>query len=200
MNETLTTFTDITSLMKGGINRLAQVATVNNTEGTIDLHTTRTIKSENKLSRKKMSTKTWEKLKEAIPSSTIPPKHILTEDHKSCKILEIVQSTSYEYSAVTYRPAKAIENFNEINFELSDSPIRPFKRMKSEEAKEIVIEQLSRTEICLASDPTPTGPTVNPLSRLFLNLDTISIPLQSASLSYIYDQAIRWKMNLTHQH
>lgn len=199
INETLTTFTDISSLMKSGINKLEQVATVNNSDCSIELHTPRTNKSENKLKRV-MSKRTWDRLKESIPSNTIPPTHILTEDHKSCKILEIIQTTNNEYSAVPYRPITTNQNFNEINFEISDSPIRPFKRLKSEEEKEIVIEKLSRSELCLAPDPTPTGPTVNPLSRLYLSLNNISIPLQNTSLTFIYDQAIRWKMKLPHQH
>ena len=126
--------------------------------------------------------------------------HILTEDHKSSKILEITATTNNEYSAVTYRPATANEALNENIFEISNSPIRPFKRTKKEEEKEVVIEQLSTTELCLAPDPKPSGPTVNPLSRIYLLLNDTSIPLQNASLSYIYDQAIRWKMKLHHQH
>jgi hypothetical protein len=199
LSETLTTFTDNTYLMKHGLSKLSQVASINSDDGSICLHSPQTIKSGNRLNRAMRKT-TWDEIKEKIPKETIPPKHILTEDHKSRKILEITPSSSTEYSAITYRPRQTDESPNEDIFNLSDSPLRPFKRNKLEEEKEINTEKISSHEICLAPDPTPEGPTDNPLSRIMICPGDVAIPLQNTELSYIYDQAIRKKLKLPHQH
>jgi hypothetical protein len=199
LSETLTTFTDNTYLMKHGLSKLSQVASINPDDGSICLHSPQTIKSGNRLNRAMRKT-TWDEINAKIPKETIPPKHILTEDHKSRKILEITPSSSTEYSAITYRPRQTDESPNEDIFNLSDSPLRPFKRNKLEEEKEINTEKISSHEICLAPDPTPEGPTDNPLSRIMLCPGDVAIPLQNTELSYIYDQAIRKKLKLPHQH
>jgi putative protein kinase ArgK-like GTPase of G3E family len=91
MGKTITTFTDISQLMREGINKVTQVASINKDDERISLHTPRTVKSENKLARV-LSKKYWNMLNKSIPKETIPPKHILTEDSKSKKILEVIQT------------------------------------------------------------------------------------------------------------
>ena len=83
MTETITAFTDITMLMKSGINTLSKITKITE-EGQITLNTPKTIKTENRLQRA-MPKSQWEKLDQSIPKDTIPPNFILTEDERSKK-------------------------------------------------------------------------------------------------------------------
>ena len=133
MNESITAFTDITNLMIKGINTLSKIAKTS-LEGEITLNTPRTIKSENRLPRV-MNKSAWEKLEQAIPKDTIPPNFILTEDEQSAKIMEINQVGPKQYISTNYRAKRAMEHLDEIIFEKTDSPARPYKRNKFIEDK-----------------------------------------------------------------
>lgn len=105
-----------------------------------------------------------------------------------------------EYLATTYRPKIQSVPSDEKTYELSDSPIRSFKRNREDESNEINIEKISNSAIYLVDDSKPSGPTINPLSKLFLNLSELPLRLQQTDMSTIYDHAIRKKIHLPHQH
>ena len=108
--------------------------------------------------------------------STIPPTHILTEDEKSVKILEINPISETEYTTRTYRPRLLLltdDIFNDIFFDQTNSPYKSFKRSKIEEMKEIAVDQISRTELCASVNPSPIRPTTNTISNLYFALSEI---------------------------
>jgi hypothetical protein len=198
MNESITAFTNITMLMKSGINTLFKVATTSE-DGEIILNTPKTIKAENRLARA-LSKSSWEKLNQAIPKETLPPNYIFTEDEESTKIIKINQIGHKEFTSTNYRLKRSTENFDNTIFEQTDSPIRTYKRNKVLEDKEILVEKISLKEITPLQITTPIGPTENPVTRLCFNLGELPIYLIKADLSLIYDLALRKKMKMPHQH
>lgn len=198
MGETIAKFSYISSLMQQGISKISEIATAHD-DGSIQIHTPQTIKTNHKLARA-VTRNQLNKFRAIVPIYTIPPNHILTSDEKSAKILEITPNLEHEYTVTTFRPTQQSKNLYDDIFDQSDSPIRPYKRNKIEEMKEINVQCISATERCTAPDPLPTGPLNNPLSSLYLALNDISIPLMNAKLTYIYDQAIRGKWSRPHPH
>ncbi len=198
MNESISAFTDITLLMRSGINTLSKVAKIHD-EGEITLNSPSTIKMDNQLARV-LPLPMWERLNQAIPKDTLPPNYIFTEDVKSTKIMEITHSGHKEYISRNFRPKRSIENFDNTIFEQTDSPSRPYKRHKLLEMGEILVDKISLKEICPSKMTIPAGPIENPVSRLCFNLGELPVYLSTVDLSLIYDLALRKKMKMTHQH
>ena len=196
--ERIAAYCDMNYFTSRNVTEMSQIIKPIHEDGSVELKTPKTIKSDNRLDRL-MQKRSWDSLNTKILKETRPPEFVLTSDDKSDKVIHIFQEED-KLMGKTFRPIKIPELQETDLYEQSDSPVKQYKRNKTLELGEIVANFISTIRIVTNNSQNTTGPIQNPLASIGFKLGELPIKLMDCTQADIYKNALRAKAKKEHQH